>query len=504
MAKRSAILKPGRNCSQLLQTGPSGVLIDAANYYRAFYQACLLAQHSIWIVGWEFHSKVALLCGAEADRAKLPVTLLKFLSALCAKRPTLQIHILAWNHSAAYLAEREWFQRFRFRHSRLRFELDSHPAPGGSHHHKFVVIDGLLGFVGGIDFCASRWDESSHTPNDRLRRSPDREAYDPHHDVQAYTSGPAVSELMDLFMRRWQQATGQAIERVPPRSDQGAQLRAFERAVAAGSPLQLNAQTVAFSQTDGVQSPKQLRQLEALYSDAFTQAERLIYAETQYFTSRRLTEVLVSRFERGPRLTAVIVMPREPHMGKEQFALGGEQARALSALIAAARHGGHHLSIGYPGGAARNQPPTFVHAKLLIVDDCFLSIGSANFTNRSLGLDTELNLCWEAEDGATPLARDIAELRARLVAEHAGVTDPTPLTDAENFGTAVDKLLTEERFKLRRVSVTPGDSQSVRLLVFDPEQPVIGQRLKLLARRAYKSPRLAVVRGSGKLRYKRS
>ena len=65
---------------------------------------------------------------------------------------------------------------------------------------------------------------------------------------------------------------------------------------------------------------------------------------------------------------------------------------------------------------------TFIHSKLLLVDDRFLSIGSANVTNRSMGLDTELNVSWEAEPGAdTELIVSIRQVRASLLAEHAGM-----------------------------------------------------------------------------------
>ena len=64
-----------------------------------------------------------------------------------------------------------------------------------------------------------------------------------------------------------------------------------------------------------------------------------------------------------------------------------------------------------------------VHSKLLIVDDRLLKIGSANLSNRSLGLDTECDLVIEApaEGGAT-LRQQIAGITHRLLGEHLGLS----------------------------------------------------------------------------------
>lgn len=63
-----------------------------------------------------------------------------------------------------------------------------------------------------------------------------------------------------------------------------------------------------------------------------------------------------------------------------------------------------------------------IHSKLLLIDDRFLTVGSANAANRSLGLDTELNVSWEASSGSHgELVRSIQHLRIDLLAEHTGV-----------------------------------------------------------------------------------
>jgi phosphatidylserine/phosphatidylglycerophosphate/cardiolipin synthase-like enzyme len=58
---------------------------------------------------------------------------------------------------------------------------------------------------------------------------------------------------------------------------------------------------------------------------------------------------------------------------------------------------------------------------VLIVDDRFLTVGSANVSNRSHGLDTELNVSWETLVPDDPLAASIRAVRADLLAEHCGM-----------------------------------------------------------------------------------
>ena len=62
----------------------------------------------------------------------------------------------------------------------------------------------------------------------------------------------------------------------------------------------------------------------------------------------------------------------------------------------------------------------FIHAKICIIDDTFARVGSANLTNRSLGLDTECDLAIES-GGNTRIEAAIARFRNRLLGEHLGL-----------------------------------------------------------------------------------
>jgi hypothetical protein len=91
----------------------SGVIVDAADYYHAFYWAARNARRSILVSGWEFDSGVPLLRGADAP-AGAEVRLLKFLNGLCERNPDLYVCLLAWDFHLVLAGEREWLQHVYF------------------------------------------------------------------------------------------------------------------------------------------------------------------------------------------------------------------------------------------------------------------------------------------------------------------------------------------------------------------------------------------------------
>jgi len=180
------ILRAGRNVWCERPVAACGLLVDGDDYYRAIYQAAQGAKRYIVLAGWQFDSDACLLRGEEAKRATLPVALLKYLDALCAKNEALHIYILAWDFHVVFSLERQWMQELRFKwltSDRLQFRFDSSHVEGGSHHQKFVVIDGELSFLGGLDLCDHRWDDRRHCDPNPLRVSRG-EPHKPFHDVQ--------------------------------------------------------------------------------------------------------------------------------------------------------------------------------------------------------------------------------------------------------------------------------------------------------------------------------
>jgi len=417
-----SLLAPGRNCWRVGSVSQTGLLVDGCDYYRAFYQAAKAAERYILISGWQFDSGTALVRGAEAEQAQDKVHLIDFLNELCERKPALCIYMLAWNYSMIYSLDREWFQDWYFNQNtneRLKFCYDSGESFDASHHQKFVVIDGTLGFVGGIDLCDSRWDERDHRPDNPLRVNSNGSAYRTFHDLQSYHVGPVVQQLAELFKQRWQTVCGDRLEL--PQAERQPRGRLFD------ASLPLAAQQVAISRTEVCRSrssTKPILEIRQLFIDAIDAAERLIYIENQYCSSEALSDALVERMRqhRRRRLQIVMLIAKDADGLLEQLSISIVQSQIISRLRQVAAETGHSFGIYYPASMAADgtEVPTYIHSKLLSVDDRFLSIGSANMNNRSMGYDTELNVAWDDVPGST-LSRSIRAARANLLAEHTGL-----------------------------------------------------------------------------------
>ncbi|HEX2669950.1 MAG TPA: phospholipase D-like domain-containing protein [Polyangiaceae bacterium] len=471
-----------RNVFATAQADQSALLIDACVYYQTVYRALEGAQHYAVLSGWQFDSGVPLLRGEDAERATRPVTLLKFLHALCEERPELTIYLLAWDFSVAYLSEREWMQGLKFTYStnpRVRFEWDEHPVAGASHHQKFVVVDGAVGFLGGIDICDARWDECDHRQHNPQRVNLAGEPCKPYHDVQAALTGDAVRPLVDVFVERWQRATGDRLQLGVASAEARSRFDLAQLSNGHAQPIGCSQVSFSRTQQDERAEPAEVAEIRELVSDALQAAERLVYAETQYFTSRSIAAVLLDRMKNDqlPKLEIVLCMPHGADSPKEKMALGDTQEAILYALRETALQTGHELRLLYSATCTDDggEIPTFIHAKLLIVDDQFLMVGSPNLTERSMGLDTELAVTWYRDgDIEDPDTRDcVRNVRTRLLAEHAGV-DAKEFEIEAGLCAKIDALIASGKSRLRHRAIQSfGPLGPWMAEIFDPADGIL-------------------------------
>jgi phospholipase D1/2 len=417
------ILCPGRSCAMTTTAPRSGLLIDGRDYYRAVYDACRQAQRTILMIGWQFDSRAELLRGEEAEEAPYPVALLRFLAALCEERPELRVYMLAWRSSPLFALEREPFQSLTFRlrsHANLRFELDDCHPTTASQHQKMVIVDRAIAMLGGMDLCTSRWDDRAHLAADprRDRPPPWRGTYGPYHDVQAYVSGEAVDVLRDWFVERWERGTRETLA-LPDAPRDGIEVT---------PSVALDGTRIALTRTlPALEEPRcePVHELRELHLRAIAAARRSIYIENQYFSSEEIRSALVERMRQGggvgsggESLEIAIVLPQQSAGLKEQVAIGVRQAEILRQLKGVALQTGHHVGVYYSAApGSEGDVPVFIHAKVLAVDDRFLLVSSANATNRSMGLDTELGVAWESDEAEAT----IRQARVELLREHCGL-----------------------------------------------------------------------------------
>lgn len=480
-----AILDLGRNAWKTGRPEAAGVLVDAAAYYDAFYQAALQAKKSIVLSGWQFDSGVPLLRGDDAPPGA-EVRLLKFLNQLCEQRPELEIYILAWDFHLVFSLEREWMQTLYFEwatNERLHFRFDDTQAAQGSHHQKFAVIDRRISFLGGIDLCEARWDDRRHHQHNPLRLSHGKPSK-PYHDVQAYLGGCETADILrEVFLDRWARSEGPKLT-LPECEAQPVDGYSPEEA------LPLAGSAVAFSRTDPRGPSDTVREVERLFVDAIAAAERLIYVETQYFSSQAICQAFVERMRQPerPRLEIVLILNAKPEAMKEEIAVGFRQAKVLTRVKRIASETGHHLGLygSLCEGESPDRPATYIHSKLLIVDDRFLTVGSANLTNRSMGVDTELHASWEATGASEEdrqLRARIRDVRVSLLAEHTGLDrrasgELAPeLGNIDGLVARLDRLTLAENARLTtHATATETEKQLMQLvdpeaLPFDPAEP---------------------------------
>jgi len=308
------------------------------------------------------------------------------------------------------------------------------------HHEKTMVIDDRVAFVGGIDltnFNGDRWDTPVHPPRGTVGW----------HDVAARIAGPAVRDVAENFAMRWEATTG---ERLPapstPRSAGDIEVQVV-RTVPDGMYRQL---------------PRgEFRILES-YLRGLRAAQRFIYLENQFLWSPEILAVLREKLARPPTpdFRLLLVLPAKPDSG------GDDTRGQLGTLVQADGDGGRLLACTLHAIGGDKDWPVYVHAKVGIVDDAWMTIGSANLNEHSLFNDTEMNV-------VTHDARLARQTRVRLWAEHLQrpvdevAADPIAVIDGLWKPIAREQAERRKRGEraTHRLTMLPGISRRSRLLL---------------------------------------
>ena len=490
-AETASLLRVGNNCSAVAHADRVALLVDAQAYFRAFHDAALRATRSITILAWDFNSQTRLHFDPEVDpeadpktaRGAPPALLGEFLNFLVRRRRGLRINVLNWDYPVVFGADREIPPLYGFgwtphRRVRLRYD-DTHPV-AGCQHQKIVLIDDSVAFVGGIDLTLRRWDTPEHLAQDP-RRTANGKPYPPFHDLMLALDGDAARSLAAIARERWRFATGHELRATPkperdPRPDpwpdpwpEGLEpdLTDIEVGIARTMPPRGEAPAV--------------REIERLYLDMIRAARRTIYIENQYFTAPRIAAALAERLAEPDGPEIVLVLRLLSHGWLEEATMHVLRTRLVSQLKAADRHGRFHVYHPHIPGLPESCCLD-VHAKLMIVDERFLRVGSANLCNRSMSVDSECDVLIEARGDARVVER-IRGYRDRLLAEHLDV----PLE-------ALERRLREDGSLHGAIAALRSDGRSLRELdgmrewpdallnvaaIADPDEPISLDVLKL-------------------------
>ncbi|MBU2957074.1 phospholipase D-like domain-containing protein [Paracoccus sp. 1_MG-2023] len=410
------LTRPGRNCWRIEQSHRFAFIVDADTYFTAVRQAMLQARRSILMIGWDFDARIELGDPADGGPAKLG----DFVRYLADRNEGLQIRLLRWDTGAlkAMFRGNTLLTILRWKaHPRITLRLDGKHPIASSHHQKIVVIDDCLAFCGGIDMTEGRWDTRDHRDNDPRRVTPSGQPLKPWHDATSAFDGPAARALGDLARERWNIASGQHL--APITDAQGCWPEVLEP--------EFRDKPLAIARTrpemDDVQPSFEIEQM---YLDLVERAKRVIYAESQYFASRRVAQAIARRLVEEDPPEIIIVTPVSAQGWLEPIAMDSARAKLFEALKRLDHK--DRLRLYHP--VTDGGEDIYVHAKVTMVDDQYLRVGSSNFNNRSMRLDTECDIVLAADrPGDEDTGKRITALRDDLLAEHLGLS-PAEVTDA--------------------------------------------------------------------------
>jgi len=374
------------------------VLIDGAEALPAIAAELRKARSHVHLTGWYFSPDF------ELERGRRKSVLRNLLAQLSERIP---VRMLAWAGAPLPLfrpsrSEVRGVQDQLTSMTNIQCRLDAKERPLHCHHEKTIVVDDRVAFVGGIDLTSESgdWFDTSAHP---CRASVGW------HDACARITGPAVADVADHFRMRWSEVGGETLDPVVVPDRAGEVDLQIVRTVP---------ERIYRSTRRGV-----FTILES-YLRALRGAQRLIYIENQFLWSPEIAAVLADILQThpDPDFRLLLLLPVKPNTGDD------DTRGVLGELIAADADAGRLRACTIVARSGRLADPIYVHAKVAVIDDAWITLGSANLNEHSLFNDTEMNLVSHDRD----LARGT---RLRLWSEHLELpvdripTDPTQAID---------------------------------------------------------------------------
>jgi cardiolipin synthase A/B len=269
----------------------------------------------------------------------------EFIAALGERaRAGVEVRIIVDAFGSMDLAERD-IERLRSAGARFVLynptRLHVLPKMNFRDHRKLLIVDGGVGFTGGV-CIADEWIGDAETPG-QWRET--------HFRVE----GPAVAQLQGVFAANWLKTEGELL--FSPKF--------FPATAPVGDSL-----VQAFR--SGPQDGREMARL--VYLSAIASAKHHIRISQSYFVPDELAmEALLAAVERGVKVE--IITPSTIDAGAVRRASRSLWPRLLEA-------GAHIYEYG----------PAMYHLKIMIVDDLFVTCGSVNFDERSFRINDESNI----------------------------------------------------------------------------------------------------------------
>ena len=391
-----SLLRPGHNVWRIERAGRAAVLVDGAAFFEAVRAACLKAQHSIFMVGWDIDSRTRLVgddgqpadghagglrrfpdrtgrrrgptcrstCCCGTIRCSTPASASCCRACRCGWRTPRAGHALPRQLRALRQLAAPEDRRGRRCPGLLRRPRPHHPALGHARRIRSIIphrVDPGRPALPAVPRCAD---------DGRRRRRRRRWPL--------------------LARERWCRAqggepAGRAVRRSWPDELRPGLHRRRHRHRPHPAALR--------------RRQAEVREVEALFVDSIDRAERAIYIENQFLTSPRSQTAWRERLQAEARARS-----RDRGAAQPRFLdRATHHAQRPHPVLAHAlqQAGGDRVRLLYPaveqGGKSTD---TMIHSKIMVIDDRFLRVGSANLNNRSMGADTECDLAIEARNDA--------------------------------------------------------------------------------------------------------
>ena len=310
-------------------------LVNGEHIFSAMLEAIRGAQKSICLETFIFWDGVVAreFCRALSERARHGVKVHVVIDAVGGNRMDKEIikKMKAAGVQLVIFHPLQWF------HPKSDVEFDHRT------HRKLLIVDGKIGFTGGVGI-ADEWDGHAATP---------KQWRDTHYRIE----GPVVANLQAVFMATWIDARHDLLineNYFPPLSPKG----------------ELKCQVFTSSPDDRGSVNMQL-----LYALSIAAATRSIRIATAYFIPDKDTEGLLFQ-ARKKGVNVQIIVPG-PFI---YYEIARKASKASWGKLLKA------------GVEIYEYQPTLYHCKQMIIDDYWVSIGSANLDNRSFSLNDEMNL----------------------------------------------------------------------------------------------------------------
>jgi phosphatidylserine/phosphatidylglycerophosphate/cardiolipin synthase-like enzyme len=412
------------------------VLVDGSEALPAIAAELARAESYVHLTGWFFSPELHL------SRDEEPMVVRNLLAELAER---VDVRVLSWKGAPVPVfkpSKREVRKMLDAlaRHTKIEAHADGCTGFTHCHHEKTIVVDGRVAFVGGIDLTldgGDPWDTPSHVARGGLGW----------HDAAVRLEGPVVADVARSFRLRWHGATREELPppaEPEPAGDVEAQI---VRTLPAGTYRAARRGDYSILES---------------YVGALRSAERFIYLENQFLWSPEIVAILADKLRNPPSddFRLLVLLPARANDGAD-ISRG-----QVAALIHAADETTRFLACTVYARAGKLRDPVYVHSKIGIVDDRWLTVGSANLNAHSLFNDTEMNV--------VTLDPEIARAtRLRLWSEHLELPvedvegDPIELIDEhwERISSEQLELLEGAQALTHRLVKLPGVSRRRRRLV---------------------------------------